>query len=63
MAAFNHNGYTYDIYVRKWMRDARRRTECLKWRTGMRWTWERITADEFNAAHEQYKQSKQNQSI
>ena len=44
MATFRHDGYTYDLYIRPWKKgDAK--YEALRWKTGLRYTWERIPYD------------------
>ena len=60
MATFNYKGHTYDLYIRPWKKQSKGRYEALKWITGLKWAWERISMEEYNearsnAAHVNYK--------
>lgn len=48
MADFKHNGFTYEKIVRPW-RKGKSRVECIKWVTGFRNLWERITIEEYES--------------
>ncbi len=46
MADFKHNGFSYELIIRPW-RKGKAKHEVIKWKTGFRNLWERITYDEF----------------
>lgn len=48
--SFRLSGFTYDEFLRPWMRNKSRRRECLKWPTGYRNFWERISPEEYDNA-------------
>jgi hypothetical protein len=50
MATFNYKGHTYDLYIRPWRKKNKGRYEALKWITGLKCTWERISIEEYNEA-------------
>lgn len=43
MATFSYKGHTYDLYIRPWKKKNKGRYEALKWITGLKCTWERIS--------------------
>ncbi len=46
MAAFRYKGFTYELIIRPWKKgDAK--YEAIKWQTGFRNLWERISYSEF----------------
>lgn len=49
MTAFRSKGFTYDLYVKPWKK-GKYRYECLRWETGFRNFWERISYEEFEKA-------------
>lgn len=46
---FRLKGFTYDLFIRPW-RKGKTKYECLKWKTGLKCTWERISFDDFEKA-------------
>lgn len=51
-----HDGYTYEIYIRPWKRANKGRFECVRWKTGIRATWEHISHEDYKRV-EQIKQA------
>ena len=51
-ADFRKNGSSYAIIIRPWKR-GNKRYECLKWKTGLFCTWERISVEEYHNAKKQ----------
>ena len=49
MAAFRFKGFTYDLWVKPWKK-GKAKYEALKWKTGLKCTWERISFEEFEKA-------------
>ncbi len=49
MSCFRYKGFTYDLWVRPWKK-GRVKYEALKWKTGLKCTWERIPFNEFEKA-------------
>lgn len=49
MASFKFKGFTYDLWVRPWKK-GKAKYEALKWKTGLKCTWERISFEEFEKA-------------
>lgn len=43
---FRFNGYTYDVFVRPWKK--KNKFEFIKWKTGLRNFWERISKAEYD---------------
>lgn len=48
MRDFNHDGYTYTVYIRPWKKKGR--YEYVRYLIGMRKLWERITKQEYDTA-------------
>ncbi len=46
MANFKYQGFTYEIITRVWKK-GNTRYECIKWKTGLRNFWERISYDDY----------------
>lgn len=46
MANFKYRGFTYELIIRPWKR-GKAKYEALKWKTGFRNLWERISFEEF----------------
>ena len=46
MADFRHKGFTYEVIVRPWKK-GKAKYEVIKWQTGFRNLWSRISYDEF----------------
>lgn len=46
MADFKYKGFTYELIIRPWKR-GNSRYECIKFKSGFRNLWERISYDEF----------------
>lgn len=44
--SFSKNGYTYEIICRPWL-SGKKRFEYIRWKTGFRNLWERITREEY----------------
>ena len=42
-----HNGFTYEVYIRPWKKTSKGRFEAIKYKTGFRNLWERITYQEY----------------
>lgn len=47
MATFRLNGYTYDLFIRICKKTKKRRHEAIKWKSGLKCTWERISFEEY----------------
>jgi hypothetical protein len=47
--AFRFKGFTYDLWVRPWKK-GKAKYEALKWKTGFKCTWGRISFEEFEKA-------------
>lgn len=46
MAKFKYKGFTYDLVIRPWKKgDAK--YEALKWKGNLKFTWERISYEEY----------------
>lgn len=50
MATFRYKGYSYDLYIRPWKKQNKGRYEAIRWVTGLKWTWEHISMEEYNEA-------------
>lgn len=50
MSSFTFKGFTYDLWIRPSKKGKANKYEALKWKTGLKCTWERITLDEFENA-------------
>lgn len=57
MAEFRFEGYTYDLWIKPWKK-GNKKYEALRWKTGLKCTWERIPYELFvkikkkwNASH------------
>jgi hypothetical protein len=46
MATFRFKGFTYELFVKPWKK-GKAKYEALKWKSGLKCTWERISYDEF----------------
>ncbi len=46
MADFEYNGFTYELIIRPWKK-GKAKYEAIRWQTGFRNLWERISYDEF----------------
>ena len=46
MADFRHIGFTYEVIIRPWKK-GKAKYEIIKWKTGFRNLWSRISYDEF----------------
>ena len=46
MADFRHKGFTYEVIIRPWKK-GKAKYEIIKWKTGFRNLWSRISYDEF----------------
>ena len=51
---FRYKGYTYDIIIRPWLK-GNKIYECIKWKTGYRNFWNRISYDEYKLIKSKYK--------
>lgn len=50
MSNFNFNGYTYEIITRPWKPKPLQK-EYIKWKTGYRNFWSRISREEYSNAY------------
>ena len=41
MTDFKHKGFTYQLFIRPWKKKGK--YEAIKWKTGLKFTWERIS--------------------
>lgn len=57
MADFKYKGFTYELILRPW-KTGKSKIETIKWKTGYRNLWERISYDEF----EKVKSEKESKS-
>ena len=46
MADFKHNGFSYELIIRGWKK-GNAKYEAIKWRTGLRKLWERISYEDY----------------
>lgn len=46
MADFIYKGFTYELIIRPWKK-GKAKYEAIKWQTGFRNLWDRISYDEF----------------
>lgn len=46
MMDFRYKGFSYELIIRPWKK-GRAKYEAIKWQTGFRNLWERITYEEF----------------
>lgn len=47
MEDIKHNGYTYTVYIRGWLK-GNKKYEVIKYLTGFRNLWERVSLQEYN---------------
>ena len=57
MAEFRFEGYTYDLWIKPWNK-GNRKYESLRWKTGLKCTWERIPYELFVKMKKKWKASR-----
>ena len=57
MSTFKYKGFTYNLILKPWKK-GKAKYEALKWKTGLKCTWERISFDEYLKAKGEYLNAK-----
>lgn len=60
MKKFKYKGYTYEMIIRPWKK-GNNRFEVIRWKTGFRNFWERISYNEFLKLKQQDNDRRQKQ--
>lgn len=54
---FRKNGFTYELFIRPWKK-GKAKYEAIKWETGLRNLWERISYEEYLKAKQSNTETK-----